>query len=87
MGRDPVKKTFDQAAGNYDAIRLQIIPKVRELEKLVQTYVVFPKNRDHLENDIAETVEAQLACLKAAGFKTYDLLWRHEKFAAFHARK
>ena len=39
MGRDPAKRTFNQAARNYDKI------------------------------------------------KTYDLLWRHEKFAAFHARK
>jgi len=226
MGSDPVKRTFDRAAGDYDIIRLQIIPKVREIERLVRTYVVFPKNRkvrilelgtgtgkwasgvlrrfpkaqyhgidfsermlrvasdrlkrfsdrillenldlnretptgrfdliysaftihhvrnkgtlfnrlrnllepdgrfiyaditvansaalealflenwkafmrnspwpnrkiktiidDHLENDIAETVEAQLAYLKDAGFRTYDLLWRHEKFAAFHACK
>jgi len=226
MSSDPVKRTFDQAAGHYDAIKIQIIPKYREVERLVQTYVVFPETRrihvlelgsgtgkwaagllrrfpkaqyhgidfsermlqvasdrlkrfagrvilenlnlnretpdgrfdliysaftihhvrdkgklfkklrsllmpkglflyeditiasspdlearfleswkafmrnspwpnrkiktiinDHLENDIAETVEAQLAYLKTAGFTTYDLLWRHEKFAAFHARK
>ena len=226
MGSDPVKRTFDRAAGDYDTIRLQIIPKVRELEGLVRTYAVFPKNRrvrilelgtgtgkwaagvlrrfpkaqyhgidfsermlqvasdrlkrfsdrillenldlnhetpsgrfdliysaftvhhvqdkrklfgslrnllkpdglflymditiaespalearfleswkafmrnspwpnrkiktiidDHLENDIPETVETQLAYLKTAGFKTSDLLWRHEKFAAFHASK
>jgi tRNA (cmo5U34)-methyltransferase len=226
MSSDPVKRTFDQAAGNYDTIKIQIIPKYGEVERLVQTYVVFPKNRrvrvlelgtgtgkwaagvlrrfpkaqyhgidfsermlqvasnrlerftdriileeldlnkempggrydlihsaftihhvrnkralfkrlrnllepdgmfiyaditiansaaleaiflenwkafmrqspwpnrkirtiinDHLENDIPETVETQLAHLKAAGFKAYDLLWRHEKFAAFHACK
>jgi len=226
MGSAPVKRTFDQAAGNYDTIKIQIIPRYREVERLVQSYVVFPTTRririlelgtgtgkwaagvlrrfpkaqyhgidfseqmlqaasdrlkrfagrvilenldleretpdgrfdliysaftihhvrdksklfkklrnllmpeglflyvditiansaalealfleswkafmrdspwpnrkiktivnDHLENDIAETVEAQLAYLKAAGFKSYDLLWHHEKFAAFHACK
>ena len=226
MSSDPVKRTFDRAARDYDTIRLQIIPRVREVERLVQSYMVFPENRririlelgtgtgkwaagalrrfprahyhgidfseqmlrvashrlrrcadrillenmdlnrempdgrfdliysaftihhvrdkqklfkhlgnllnpdglflylditvaqspalearfleswkafmrsspwpnrkikriidDHLENDLPETVETQLAYLKTAGFKSYDLLWRHEKFAAFHARK
>ena len=42
---------------------------------------------DHLENDIAETVEAQLAYLKDARFRNRELLWRNEKFAAFHAQR
>lgn len=41
---------------------------------------------DHLENDIPETVETQLQYLREAGFRSCDLIWRHEKFAAFHAR-
>jgi len=41
---------------------------------------------DHQENDIPETVEAQLRYLRDAGFRGSDLIWRHEKFAAFHAR-
>lgn len=41
---------------------------------------------DHLENDIPETVEVQLQHLREAGFSRCDILWRHEKFAVFHAR-
>jgi tRNA (cmo5U34)-methyltransferase len=42
---------------------------------------------DHLENDIPDTVENQLKYMGEAGFASYDLIWRHEKFAAFHARR
>ena len=41
---------------------------------------------DHLENDIPETVEIQLQYLREAGFRSCDLIWRYEKFAAFYAR-
>jgi tRNA (cmo5U34)-methyltransferase len=41
---------------------------------------------DHRENDIFETVETQLQYLRDAGFKSCDIIWRYEKFAAFHAR-
>ena len=82
MGRDPVQRTFGQAAGHYDTIKIQIIPKYREIERLIQAYVVFPKNRR------IRILELGTGTGKwAAGFKTYDLLWRHEKFAAFHALK
>ena len=226
MSIDPVKRTFDEAAKRYDTIKVQIVPKVREVERLVRAYVAFPKNRrirvlelgtgtgkwasgvlrefpkaqyhgidfseqmlqvasnrlksfahriildnldlnrktpegrfdliysaftihhirdkqelfktlrnllnpeglflyiditiaespalearfleswkafmrnsswpnrkiktiidDHLKNDIAETVEAQLGYLRAAAFRNRELLWRHEKFAAFHAQR
>jgi len=226
MSNDPVKRTFDEAAKQYDTIKVQIVPKVREVERLLRTYVAFPKKRrirvlelgtgtgkwasgllrafpkaeyhgidfseqmlqfasnrlksfshriilenldlnretptgrvdliysaftihhirdkrklfkklwnllkpaglflyiditvaespsvearfleswkafmrhspwpnrkiktiidDHFENDIAETVEAQLAYLREARFRNRELLWRHEKFAAFHAQR
>ena len=41
---------------------------------------------DHLENDIPETVEIQLQYLREAGFRSWDLIWSYEKFAAFYAR-
>jgi tRNA (cmo5U34)-methyltransferase len=41
---------------------------------------------DHLKNDIPETIEVQLQYLREAGFRSCDLIWRHEKFAAFYAR-
>ena len=226
MSSDPVRQTFDEAAKRYDTIKVQIVPKVREAERLVRSYITFPKNQririlelgtgtgkwasgvlrefpqaqyhgvdfsgpmlevaserlkrsadriildnldlnrqtprgrfdliysaftihhirdkgtlfknlrnllkpggqflyiditiaaspslearflenwkafmrkspwpnrkiktiidDHLENDIPETVEAQLAHLREARFRGYDLIWRHEKFAAFHAQR
>lgn len=82
MNRYLVKRTFDQAAGNYDTFRLQIIPKVREVERLVQGYVTFPENRRIRILELGSGTGKW-----AVGFKTYDLLWRHEKFAAFHAGK
>ena len=41
---------------------------------------------DHLENDIPEVVEVQLKYLREAGFRSCDIIWRHEKFAVFHAK-
>ena len=41
---------------------------------------------DHLENDLPETVEIQMQYLREVGFKSCDLIWRYEKFAAFHAK-
>jgi hypothetical protein len=78
----PVKGTFDQTGGTHDPIRFQIIPKVREVERLVQNYVTFPRNRR------IRILEWGSGTGKwADGFKTYDLFGRHEEFAAFHARK
>jgi len=42
---------------------------------------------DHFENDVPESVENQLNFLREAGFKSYEIVWRHEKFAAFYAQK
>jgi len=42
---------------------------------------------DHLEYDIPETVEDQLRSLSDAGFKSCDVIWRYDKFAAFWAAK
>ncbi|MFC1822136.1 class I SAM-dependent methyltransferase [Thermodesulfobacteriota bacterium] len=53
----------------------------------------WPNNRiktiidDHLKNDMPETVENQLRCLGDAGFKSYDVIWRYDKFAVFLASK
>jgi tRNA (cmo5U34)-methyltransferase len=43
--------------------------------------------QDHLENDIPETISVQLKAFQVAGFRAFDLIWRHEKFAAFYSRK
>jgi tRNA (cmo5U34)-methyltransferase len=43
--------------------------------------------QDHLENDLPETTAAQLKYFQYAGFQAYDLIWRHEKFAAFFGKK
>ena len=42
---------------------------------------------DHLKNDLPETVARQFEFLKDAGFSGYDVIWRYEKFTAFHAVK
>jgi len=45
MNRDVVRRSFDQAASKYDTIKIQIVPKYREAERLLQGYVAFPKTR------------------------------------------
>jgi len=42
---------------------------------------------DHRNNDLPETVETQMKYLKTAGFNSYDIIWRYEKFAVFYAVK
>jgi len=43
--------------------------------------------QDHLENDLPEPAAVQLKYFQEAGFQACDLIWRHEKFAAFFGRK
>lgn len=42
---------------------------------------------DHRHYDQAESLEMQMYYLKAAGFKSYDIVWSCEKSAAFFATK
>jgi tRNA (cmo5U34)-methyltransferase len=39
-----VKATFDKVAKDYDRIKVQIVPKYREVEALIQGYLTFPKS-------------------------------------------
>ena len=45
MKKAIVKQTFDKAAGEYDKIKVQIIPRYREMERLIQEYITLPQNR------------------------------------------
>ena len=45
MKKTIVENRFDNVARDYDKLKVQIIPKYREVEKLVLEYINFPKNQ------------------------------------------
>jgi len=44
MSKEKVKKNFNTVAKGYDRFKTQIIPRYREVEKLMQRYVLLPKD-------------------------------------------
>jgi tRNA (cmo5U34)-methyltransferase len=45
MNKEKVKNNFNTVAKGYDRFKTQIIPRYREVEKLMQSYVLFPKDK------------------------------------------
>ena len=45
MSREHIKQTFNLAAKNYDKIKVQIIPRYREMEKLVLRHLSLPRSK------------------------------------------
>ena len=44
MNKEKVKKNFNTVAKGYDRLKTQIIPRYREVEKLMQSYILLPRN-------------------------------------------
>ena len=44
MNENKVKKNFNTVAKDYDKVKIQIIPRYREVEKLIESYARLPKD-------------------------------------------